>query len=117
MAGRDALPDLPPPETAPPEPVTVLRPGVVRIDRLGLELGSDGNFRFDLDEADPSSAVAEMRRTLTVARADWQVRVETTMHMSCNREFFRLRASVRAFEGDRELCHRTWDRPIPRDLG
>jgi hypothetical protein len=57
-----------------------------------------------------------MRRSLTVARDGWRVRVETSMLMSCTREAFRLEASVRAFEGDEEICHRTWDRSIPRDL-
>ena len=44
-AAADALlPPLPGPETAPPEPTTDVRPGVVRIDRLGLELATDGSF-------------------------------------------------------------------------
>ena len=38
------------------------------------------------------------------------------MRMSCTREAFRLEASVRAFDGDEEVCRREWDRSIPRDL-
>jgi hypothetical protein len=38
------------------------------------------------------------------------------MRMSCTREAFRLQASLRAFDGDEEVCSRTWDRIIPRDL-
>ena len=57
-----------------------------------------------------------MRRTLTVAREGWRVRVETSMRMHCTRETFRLEASVHAFEGDDEVFHRLWDRSIPRDL-
>jgi hypothetical protein len=38
------------------------------------------------------------------------------MSMTSTRETFRLEASVRAFDGDDEVCHRTWDRPLPRKL-
>jgi hypothetical protein len=62
------------------------------------------------------SAVADMRRTITVERRDWQVRAETTMRMTCTREAFHLTASLRAFEGEDEVCARDWDSTIPRDL-
>jgi len=47
---------------------------------------------------------------------DWRIRIETSMKMSCTRDTFRLQASMRGFEGDDEVCHRTWDHSIPRDL-
>ena len=62
------LPPLPGPETAPPERPTSVRPGVVRIDRIGLELGTEGKFTSDIEDDDPLSAVIEMRKTETTAR-------------------------------------------------
>jgi hypothetical protein len=88
----------------------------VRFDRIGLEVGSEGSFSEDIAGDDPLGATAEMRRTLTVARDGWQVRVETFMRMSCTRDSFRLKASMRAFEGSEEVCRREWDRSIKRDL-
>ena len=32
------------------------------------------------------------------------------------RDAFLLQASLRAWEGASEVCHREWDRSIPRDL-
>lgn len=113
---EDALPPLPGPQTAPPERPTVVRPGVVRIDRIGLELGTEGKFAFDIEDDDPLSATAEMRRTETISRGAWQVRIETQMRLSCTRDTFLLRATLRAWEGAGEVCHREWDRSIPRDL-
>jgi hypothetical protein len=110
------LPALPGPETAPPERPTVVRPGVVRIDRIGLELGTSSKYASDIRYDDPLSAIAETRRTDTIVRDDWRVRIETSMRMSCTREAFLLRASLRAWEGDSEVCHREWDQSIPRDL-
>jgi hypothetical protein len=109
------LAPLPGPETAEPEPVTVIRPGVVRIDRLNLELGTQGNFAFHIDDGDPLSAVAEMHRTESITRDLWQVRTETHIRLSCTRDAFLLRATMQAWDGEDSVCHREWDVAIPRD--
>ncbi|HMK01543.1 MAG TPA: CocE/NonD family hydrolase [Reyranella sp.] len=116
QAADAALPPLPSPETATPERPTVIRPGLMRIDRLGLELSTEGKFAFDITDDDPLSATAEMQRTETIQRDAWQVRIETRMRLSCTRDAFLLQASLRAWEGASEVCHREWDRSIPRDL-
>ena len=114
-AAADALlPPLPEPETAPPEPTTEVRQGVVRIDRLGLELGTEGSFNSHIDEDDPLSAVVEMRQSQTVSRGAWRIRIETQMRMSCTHDAFLLRATMRACEGDVEVCRRAWDCSVPR---
>jgi putative CocE/NonD family hydrolase len=105
---------FPRPDTAAPEPTTELRPGVVRIDRLGLELGSESSFDAHINEGDPLSAVVEMRQSHTIARGEWSVRIETETQMSCNLEAFLLRASLRAWEGEVEICHRKWSNSVPR---
>lgn len=110
------LPVLPEPETAPPEPTTNIRQGVVRIDRLGLELGTEGNFNAHIDENDPLSAVTEMRQTQTVSRGTWQIRIETQLRLSCTHDAFLIRATMRACEGDTEICRRSWDSSVPRHL-
>jgi putative CocE/NonD family hydrolase len=107
---------LPAPESAPPDRPRQIRPGVVRFDRIGLEVGNEWKFSNDLKGDDPLSAVAEMSRITTIAREAWKVRIETSMRMSCTREAFRLQASLRAFDGATELCNRTWDESIKRDL-
>ncbi|WP_428663170.1 CocE/NonD family hydrolase [Reyranella sp.] len=112
----ESLPPLLPPESAPPDKSRAVRPGVVRFDRIGLEVGNEGSFSEDIQGDDPLSATTAMRRSLTVSRDGWRVRVETSMRMSCTRETFRLEASVRAFDGDEEVCRREWDHSIPRDL-
>lgn len=117
LAAPDALlPAMPEPETAPPERVTVMRPGLVRIDRIGLELGTKGRFTFDIKDDDPLSAVAEMRQVQTVARDSWRIRIETNMRMSCTLDAFLLRATMQAWEGDAEIRRRAWDSKISRDF-
>ena len=110
------LPPLPPPETAAPEPTTEIRPGVVRIDRLGLELGTESSFETHLDGDNPLSAELTMRQSQTMSRGHWRVRIDTQMRMSCTRDAFLLHASLRACDNDVEVCCREWKSEIPRYL-
>jgi len=113
------LSPLPPPESAPPEKPTRLRRGemrIERIDRIGLELGTESKSRFQVEEDDPLSAVAELRQTQTMSRDAWQVHIETGTRLSCTRNAFVLQGSLRAWEGANEVCRREWDRSIPRDF-
>jgi uncharacterized protein len=116
-AADGRLPALPPAESAAPEPTTELARGVVRIDRLGLELGTQGSFDTNIDDDDPLSAVVAMRQTQTVSRDAWRVRIETELRLSCTHDAFRLQASLRAYEADAEVCRRAWDSTVPRTLG
>jgi hypothetical protein len=113
------LSPFPEPETAAPEKPTILhRDGVrvERIDRIGLELGTQWQTQYHVEDSDPLSAVAELRNIQTVSRNEWQIRVETQMRLSSTRDAFLLQGSLRAFEGANEVCHRNWDRCIPRDF-
>jgi predicted acyl esterase len=119
LAADARLPPLPGPESAPPETPTVISHGDVRIeriDRIGLELRTEGKSHFHVEEDDPLSAEAELRRTQRMSRDAWQIRVETRMRLSCTRDAFLLQGGLRAWEGETEVCCRQWDRSIPRDF-
>src|SRR5262249_27389567 len=75
------LPALPEPQTATPDPPNRVRPGVMRLDRLGLEMVSEGKYALDLTGDDPLTARAEMQFAATKRRGDWQVRFETSMQL------------------------------------
>jgi hypothetical protein len=60
--------------------------------------------------------VAELRRTQTMSRNAWQIRVETQMRLSSTADVFLLQGGLRAWEGGKEVCHRNCDRSIPRDF-
>jgi predicted acyl esterase len=119
QAADALLSPLPGPESAPPEKPTRSRRGdmhIERIDRIGLELGTQSKSTLHVEEDDPLSAVVELRKTNTMSRDAWQTRIETLMRLSCNRDVFLLQGSLRAWEGANEVCRREWDRSIPRDF-
>jgi uncharacterized protein len=117
---RDArLLPFPEAESAPPEKPTIMRRGDVRIeriDRIGLELGTQSQSQFLIEDDDPLSAVVELRRTQTMSRETWQIGVETRIRLSSTCDAFLLQGNLRAWEGANALCHREWDRSIPRDF-
>ena len=103
----------------PPEKPTAIRRDDVRterIDRIALELSAEGKSQFHVEEDDPLSAMAELRRTQTMSRDEWQIRVETQIRLSSTASIFMLQGSLRASEGANEVCRREWDRSIPRNF-
>jgi hypothetical protein len=110
------LPALPEPETAEPERTTEVRQGVVRIDRHGIELGTEATFRAHMEPDDPLSALVEMRQSQTVSRDGWRTRFETLTRLSCTHDAFNLQASMCAWEEDVEVCRRTWDTSVAREF-
>jgi predicted acyl esterase len=107
------------PETALPETPSIShRDGlrIERIDRIGLELGTQDKYEYKVEENDPLSAVTELRHIQTVSRNEWQIRIETQLRLSCTGNAFLLQGSLRAWEGANEVCHREWDRTVVRDF-
>ena len=107
------------PETASPDKPTLSRRDgwrVERIDRIDLESGTQDKTEYHVEENDPLSAFAELRHSQTLSRNEWQIRVETQLRMSCTGNAFLLQGSLRAWEGANEVCHRDWERSVPRDF-
>jgi hypothetical protein len=136
----ERLPPFPEPAAAPPWRRTVLVParserkverdplrrlttttvtsdeGVYRLDAIDLEVGQRSVQRYCIEDDDPISARVEIAWTVTRRRADWRIRTETRTVMTCTRDAFEIAATLEAFEAERRIFSRTWDRRIPRDL-
>jgi hypothetical protein len=90
--------------------------GVYRLDAMDLEVGQSSVQRYTIEDDDPTSARVEIGWSVTRARGTWRVRTETRTLMSCSRDAFEIAATMEAFEGERRIFSRTWDRSVPRDL-
>jgi hypothetical protein len=133
------LPPLGPPETAPPLPVTVLRPrapqltvteevatGAVtyRMSRdfsaafrlpSGLEYHDHDPCTFTITGDDPLSARVVCERRIVVQRGDWSTTVEVHAEMTADADDYRVSSTIHAFEGDTEVHSKTYSATIPRD--
>ncbi len=127
------------PDLAPPHPVDVLETGFSDLDLvrdmsdntvvlhrressgrrrladLDLVVCKETEEVFSIGEDDPVTASMTTARVVRGERGDWRPRTETGIAFSCDRDNFRITASLDAFEGERQVCKRRWDEKIPRD--
>ncbi|MCW4115350.1 CocE/NonD family hydrolase [Aurantimonas sp. MSK8Z-1] len=71
---------------------------------------------WSIDPRDPLSMTGEARWITENGRDDWTVRTETACRIACTREDWLISADLVAYEGEAEVCRRTWERTIPRDF-
>ncbi|MER9363214.1 CocE/NonD family hydrolase [Mesorhizobium sp. M0500] len=96
---------------------TVQRDGRYRIDSIGTELSTTASEVTEILDHDPTSAKVASRYTTSYLRgADWNVRIENDLRMSLTKDNFSLIANIKAYENDKEIFCKTWDRTIPRLL-
>lgn len=139
-AEDDRLAPFGPPETPPPLPADELVPAsrsrqVVRDLRDGatevlvkrrrgthylrdvdLTHGAGCDERYRIVEGDPTSATQSSSWFITLERGDWRVRVQADLALAATATRFQVSALLQAFEGDRRVFSRAFDRSIPRDL-
>ncbi|TLY16746.1 MAG: hypothetical protein E6K69_03435 [Nitrospirae bacterium] len=89
---------------------------LVRLDAINLEVGHRMLKRFRIGETDPLSARAEVMQATVFKRGAWSVRIEIDTCLSASAEAFQLEANLHAYEGDRRLFSKKWNREVPRDL-
>ena len=90
--------------------------GVYRLDAIDLEVGQSSLQRYTVGDDDPLSARVEIAWSVTRARGAWRIRTATRTLMTCTRATFEIAATMEAFEGERRIFSRTWDKSVPRDL-
>ena len=84
----------------------------------GLEIVCSDSFdRHSIREDDPLSARVDSQRRVALSRGDWKVAIETRHAMTCSATHFRVVETLEAFEADRKVFDKSWDRTFPRDHG
>ena len=63
---------------------------------------------YTVDPTDPLSAVSECRWLMTRSRDDWSIRTETSTRLTADAGHFHIAATLKAFEGEKEVFARTW---------
>jgi len=135
-----------PPEHAPPAEPTELRPALLeraierdlatneaiytifsdggdldssapaRVEAIDLDVGHTILKRFRIGEEDPLSAQAEVVQKTRFRRGAWKTRVETRTRFSSTADHFLLQAELTAYEDEKQIYARTWERRVRRDL-
>jgi uncharacterized protein len=90
--------------------------GTYRLSDQDITITKKGRERYALAGDDLASVTGEAAWEFGLARADWRVRSLSETTLSADRESFRIRARLRAWEGDRLVHEQTWDERLPRHL-
>ena len=82
----------------------------------GLRTWGRGRERYSILPDDPLSAKQECHWTMETARGDWVTRTETYSTMTASATHFRITGRLEAYEGERQILLRHWDKKIKRQL-
>jgi len=88
--------------------------GVVRHVAADLVITDQTYEEFTILPDGPNSARATIRSTIGLARGDWRTRAETWTELTSDTEDFRVRATMRVWNGDALIAEKDWDERIPR---
>jgi putative CocE/NonD family hydrolase len=98
--------------------ITVIRDdGLSEIEAIGTVTGLDKTLRYWISPDDPTTARAAAEHDFINTRDDWNTRVKTRTTVSCDAEAFYVEADLEAFEDDKRVFARSWNRRVPRKLG
>lgn len=90
--------------------------GGAHIDAHAFFHSAEGRERYSVLPDDPTSADGEVCWIHEMRRDDWSVKTITNTHLSGGPDDFRIRATLRAYEGDTLVRDLDWDVSIPRVL-
>lgn len=90
--------------------------GCVRFEDIDLEVTSTGRERYRSVGDEFDSARGEISWIRVFQRGDWHAETRTRTVLTSTAEHFHLYADLDAFEGDKRVFSKSWDRLIKRDL-
>ncbi len=90
--------------------------GTWRTDSHGLETGLHGLERYSYRGQDYASVRGEAEWAAEMRRGDWAIRTTTRTALTADSEAFYIDAELVAYEGEKEVFRRKWERRIPRRL-
>jgi uncharacterized protein len=80
----------------------------------GLRVAEAMSERWSVHPDDPQSAEVAISWDQAHSRGDWSVRTEAETRMTCTATGLRMRAALRAWEGEVRVFERVWDEEVSR---
>src|SRR5690606_36583393 len=90
------------------------RVAMARLEPADIEGGDGTEIEMRIHPNDPLRAFASMLQRTELRRREWQVAIETEIHISSTAEEFVVAARLDAWEADEKVFTRRWDERIPR---
>jgi len=90
--------------------------GLEEIPEHGMQTRHLRDETWSIKPDDPLSATAEGLHTWWSVRGDWNIRIEITSRLTCDKEAYFMSASIKAWIGEEQFNEREWDARIERDF-
>ncbi|MFV0473450.1 MAG: CocE/NonD family hydrolase [Pikeienuella sp.] len=90
--------------------------GLTEVPGVGMTHGEIRDEIWSISPDDPLSMTGETRWRIEMRREGWSVRSEAVTKMECAEGEWRLKASITAWEGDKQIHERSFSHRIPRDF-
>lgn len=139
-AEDETLRPFEPVETAPPTPVTALRParvtrtvardvergavtvtverdeGAARLEETGVTMDSIKIFRHSIQDDAPLTAVTEIDDTIKFSRGAWAPEIHGRLRLSATADEFHVQTDLDVYESGTRVFCRLWSHRIPREF-
>ena len=90
--------------------------GAIRLDDSQLQMASTNLQRYTIHPDNPLSAKAEYELVWHYSRGEeWVTKTWTRTEITCDQDFFYLKAESVAWEHNRKVFSKSWDQKYPRD--
>lgn len=89
---------------------------LARIEEIDLTVGYTLAKTYRIHDYDPETAEATVEQTTTHRRGDWSTRLECHTQLTATAERFRIRGTLKAYEGQALFARRDWDEEVIRRL-
>jgi len=83
---------------------------------IGTTLSGGSTWTRSIREGDPNSSAWTVEWTRQIKRGDWNIRTRSTVELTSTPDEFRMKESIAAWEGEKQVFTRAWDTAIKRDL-
>jgi hypothetical protein len=83
---------------------------------IGTTVSGGSDWYMSIQEGDPNSCVWQLEWWSAISRDDWVTRTHSSVELSSTPGEFRIKESMAAWEGEKQVFQKSWDQKIPRDL-
>ena len=90
--------------------------GTYRLDAIDLEVTNWTQERYRSVDDDFGSVSGEVLSQRGLKRGDWEVRTVTRTILTSTPTDFQIQADLDAYEGNKRVFAKSWDKKVPRDL-
>tara|TARA_B110000263_G_C14985203_1_gene363371 strand:- start:166 stop:585 length:420 start_codon:yes stop_codon:yes gene_type:complete len=88
--------------------------GEIKFTDINLIYSSNNSQHYLIKEGDPLSAKMIYIADFRFARSDWHVQTKSKLIVTCDEDFFFLKANILGIENNQIIYSRDWDVKVPR---